>query len=90
MPFAEGRVFSVQKVRDPRTALRISSSGWLVGSACQLSMWGRLVGIRRATQDLLALNIDLASVMQGRWKSTRMPMGYGMEVLAARGDGQGG
>jgi hypothetical protein len=39
-----------------------------------------------ATQDLLALNIDLASVMQaGRWKSTRTPMRYGEEVLAARG-----
>jgi hypothetical protein len=38
-----------------------------------------------ATQDLLALNIDLGSVMQaGRWKSTRMPMRYGEEVLAAR------
>jgi hypothetical protein len=39
-----------------------------------------------ADPDLLALNIDLASVMQaGRWKSTRMPMRYGEEVLAARG-----
>ena len=39
-----------------------------------------------ATQDLLALNIDLASVMQaGRWKSTVMPMRYVEEVLAARG-----
>jgi integrase len=39
-----------------------------------------------ATQDLLALNIDLASVMQaGRWKSTQMPMRYGEDVLAARG-----
>ena len=39
-----------------------------------------------ATQDLLALNIDLASVMQaGRWKSTFMPMRYGEHVLAARG-----
>jgi len=39
-----------------------------------------------ATQDLLALNIDLASVMQsGRWKSSRMPMRYGEHVLAARG-----
>ena len=39
-----------------------------------------------ATQDLLALNIDLASVMQaGRWKSTTMPMRYGEHVLAARG-----
>src|ERR1700733_1193355 len=39
-----------------------------------------------ATQDLLALNIDLASVMQaGRWKSNRMPMRYGEHVLAARG-----
>jgi integrase len=39
-----------------------------------------------ATQDLLALNIDLASVMQaGRWKSTHMPMRYGEHVLATRG-----
>jgi hypothetical protein len=39
-----------------------------------------------ATQDLLALNIDLASVMQmGRWKSTAMPMRYGEHILAARG-----
>ena len=39
-----------------------------------------------ATQDLLALNIDLASVMQaGRWKTNRMPMRYGEAVLAARG-----
>lgn len=38
-----------------------------------------------AAQDLLALNIDLASVMQaGRCKSTRMPMRYGEEVLAGR------
>ena len=39
-----------------------------------------------ATLDLLALNIDLASVMQaGRWKTNRMPMRYGEHVLAARG-----
>jgi integrase len=39
-----------------------------------------------ATQDLLALNIDLASAMQaGRWKSTHMPIRYGEHVLAARG-----
>lgn len=39
-----------------------------------------------ATQDLLALNIDLASVMQaGRWKSTRMPMRYGEHITAAQG-----
>jgi integrase len=39
-----------------------------------------------ATQDLLALNIDLASVMQAeRWKTNRMPMRYGEHVLAARG-----
>lgn len=39
-----------------------------------------------ATQDLLALNVDLASVMrEGRWKSARMPMRYGEEVMAARG-----
>lgn len=39
-----------------------------------------------AAQDLLALNIDLSSVMQaGRWKDTRMPMRYGERVLASRG-----
>jgi site-specific recombinase XerD len=39
-----------------------------------------------AAQDLLALNIDLGSVMQaGRWKSTRMPMRYAESVTASRG-----
>ena len=39
-----------------------------------------------ATQDMLALNIDLASVMQaGRWKTTVMPMRYGEEIQAGRG-----
>jgi hypothetical protein len=39
-----------------------------------------------ATQDLLSLNIDLASIMHSRrWKSSRMPMRYGEEILAARG-----
>jgi integrase len=39
-----------------------------------------------AAQDLLALDIDLGSIMQaGRWKSSRMPMRYGEAVLAARG-----
>jgi hypothetical protein len=39
-----------------------------------------------AAQDLLALNIDRASIMQaGRWRSSRMPMPYGEEILAARG-----
>jgi hypothetical protein len=36
-----------------------------------------------ATQDMLALNIYLASVMQaGRWKTTVMPMRYCEEVQA--------
>jgi integrase len=39
-----------------------------------------------AAQDLLALNISLASVMQaGRWKDTRMPIRYAERVLATRG-----
>jgi integrase len=39
-----------------------------------------------ATQDLLALNIDLASVMQaGRWTVPRMPMRYGAHVMAGLG-----
>jgi integrase len=49
----------------------------------QLSGHSARVG---AAQDLLALNIDMASVMQaGRWKDTRMPMRYGEKVLASRG-----
>lgn len=39
-----------------------------------------------ATQDMLALNIDLASVMQaGRWKTTAMPMPYGEDIKAGLG-----
>jgi hypothetical protein len=39
-----------------------------------------------ATQDMLSLNIDLASVMQaGRWKTTAMPMRDGEDVQAGRG-----
>ena len=39
-----------------------------------------------AAQDLLALNIDLSSVMQARrWADTRMPVRYGERVLASRG-----
>ena len=39
-----------------------------------------------AAQDLLALTIDMASVMQaGRWRDTRMTMRYGEKVLASRG-----
>jgi integrase len=51
--------------------------------------WERISGHSArvgAAQDLLALNIEMASVMQaGRWKDTRMPMRYGERVLAARG-----
>jgi integrase len=39
-----------------------------------------------ATQDMLSLNIDLASVMQaGRWKTTAMPMRYGEDIQAGLG-----
>jgi site-specific recombinase XerD len=39
-----------------------------------------------AAQDLLALNVDLASVMrEGRWTTVRMPMRYGEQVTAAQG-----
>ena len=49
----------------------------------QLSGHSARVG---ATQDLLALNMDLYSVMQaGRWKDTRMPVRYGEQILAGRG-----
>jgi integrase len=51
--------------------------------------WERISGHSArvgAAQDLLALNMDLPSVMQaGRWRDTRMPMRYGEKVLAGRG-----
>jgi integrase/recombinase XerD len=38
-----------------------------------------------ATQDLAALNIDLAAITQaGGWKSTRMPLQYAEKINAAR------
>jgi hypothetical protein len=38
-----------------------------------------------ATQDLSALDIDLASITQaGGWKSTRMPLQYAEKINAAR------
>ncbi len=40
-----------------------------------------------AAQDLVAMNIDLGSVMQaGRWRSSRMPMRYVESALAAGND----
>jgi hypothetical protein len=51
--------------------------------------WERIYGHSArvgAAQDLVALNVSLASVMQaGRWKDTRMPMRYAERVLATRG-----
>jgi hypothetical protein len=51
--------------------------------------WNRISGHSArvgAAQDLLALNMELPSVMQaGRWRDTRMPMRYGEKVLASRG-----
>lgn len=39
-----------------------------------------------ATQDLLALNMDLATVIrEGRWTSVRMPVRHGEHVMAVRG-----
>jgi hypothetical protein len=44
-----------------------------------------------AAQDLMALNMDLPSVMQaGRWRDTRMPMRYGESISGKRSDGEGG
>jgi hypothetical protein len=38
-----------------------------------------------ATQDLSALDIDLAAITQaGGWKSTRMPLQYAEKINAAR------
>jgi hypothetical protein len=44
-----------------------------------------LISQAGATQDLAALDIDLAAIMQaGGWKSTRMPLQYVEKINAAR------
>jgi integrase len=63
-----------------RVARWIGMSQWQVN---QVSGHSIRVG---ATQDLIAHNIDLSSIMQaGRWKSTRMPLHYVEGLVAARG-----
>lgn len=45
----------------------------------------RALDMGRASQDLAALDIDLAAIMQaGGWKSTRMPLQYAERIKAAR------
>jgi hypothetical protein len=56
---------------------------WMRNDADHISGYSIRVG---ATQDLLALSIDLAAVMQpGRRKTNRLQMRYGEHVLGARG-----
>jgi Phage integrase family len=85
------RVLGRDGVGDPLTAQIVSAVLRKVGVWIGLERkeWERISGHSArvgAAQDLLALNMDLPSVMQaGRWKDTRMPMRYGEKVLAARG-----
>jgi integrase/recombinase XerD len=49
--------------------------GWVSGHSTRVG----------ATQDLAALDIDLAAITQaGAWKSTRMPLQYAERMNAAR------
>jgi integrase len=85
------RVVGSNGVGDPLTAQIVTAVLRKVGQWIGLAEeeWKKISGHScrvGAAQDLLALNIDMASVMQaGRWKDTRMPMRYGERVLAARG-----
>jgi integrase len=85
------RVHGATGVGGPLTAQNVSAVLRKVGQWIGLEReeWKMISGHSArvgAAQDLLALNIDLASVMQsGRWKDTRMPMRYGERVLASRG-----
>jgi site-specific recombinase XerD len=85
------RVVGANEIGDPLTAQIVNAVLRKVGQWIGLERkdWERISGhsVRvGAAQDLLALNMDLPSVMQaGRWKDTRMPMRYGEKVLAARG-----
>jgi integrase len=85
------RVLSPSSVGESLTPQVVSTVFRRVGQWIGLERkeWENLSGhsVRvGAAQDLLALNIDLSSVMQaGRWRDTRMPMRYGERVLASRG-----
>ena len=85
------RVVGRNGVGDPLTSQIVTAVLRKVGQWIGLPAeeWRRISGHSSrvgAAQDLLALNIDMASVMQaGRWKDTRMPMRYGEKVLAQRG-----
>jgi site-specific recombinase XerD len=85
------RVVGRNGVGDPLTAQIVTAVLRKVGQWIGLEPeeWQKISGhsVRvGAAQDLLALNIDMASVMQaGRWRDTRMPMRYGEKVLASRG-----
>jgi integrase len=85
------RVHGAVSVGDPLTAQVVSAVLRKVGQWIGLPReeYQRISGHScrvGAAQDLLALNIDMASVMQaGRWKDTRIPMRYGEKVLASRG-----
>jgi integrase len=85
------RVLGSNGVGDPVTAQIVTAVLRKVGIWIGLDRkeWERISGHSArvgAAQDLLAMNISLASVMQaGRWKDTRMPMRYAERVLAARG-----
>jgi integrase len=85
------RVRGAAGVGDPLTAQNVSAVLRKVGQWIGLPReeYRRISGHScrvGAAQDLLALNIDLSSVMQaGRWRDTRMPMRYGEKVLAGRG-----
>jgi integrase len=85
------RVVGSNAVGDPLTAQIVAAVLRIVGVWIGLERkdWERISGHSArvgAAQDLLALNMDLPSVMQaGRWKDTRMPMRYGEKVLAGRG-----
>jgi hypothetical protein len=62
-----------------QVAAWIGSSAKRVGQVSEHSV---RVG---ATQDLLGLNLDLASVMQAaKWENTCMPMRYAEEILPTR------
>ncbi len=85
------RVVGRDGIGDALTAQIVSSVFRKVGQwiGLERNEWQKLSGHSArvgAAQDLLALNIDMASIMQaGRWRDTRMPMRYGEKVLAGRG-----
>lgn len=82
----DGSVPAEDRALHPNSIARVFRRvGDAVGLAAEVRVSGHSLRVG-ATQDLLALNIDMLAVCQsGRWKTPTMAIRYGAKQIAARG-----